>query len=189
MKKLFLTLAISLLVFGVTNAQDDADDFHTIGISIPEVAIIDIESTNASTHFNLVATAPTEAGLGLDFTGATNNKLWLNYTSIVPTSNAADQRTITAQITAGTIPTGLDLAVTASTTTTGVGTVGASNGIQILDDVTAKTVINGIGSCYTEDGANKGSNLAYVLSMKSGTDIGDLVVASENLTITYTISE
>lgn len=186
MKKLFLTLAISLLVFGVTNAQSDTDvASHTVTVGIPEVAVVDIEGGAAGTSINLGATFSGEAGVGLDYTGATNSDLWLNYTSV--TSTTDPNRTISVQITGGTVPTGLELNLTAAAPT-GVGTLGAPGAALTLTTASAQTVLAGIGSCYTNDGHGEGSNLTYSLSETSGS-FSSLTEVSEALTITYTISD
>ncbi len=64
MNKLKLTVAMSLFaaaISGNVNAQDTNTDGHTITVSIPEVALVDIEPA-ATKNITLGFTAPTEAG-------------------------------------------------------------------------------------------------------------------------------
>ena len=64
MKKLNLSLAVCCITAafsGSLKAQDTNTDNHTITISIPEVALVDIEPA-ATKNITLGFTAPTEAG-------------------------------------------------------------------------------------------------------------------------------
>ncbi|STD14773.1 hypothetical protein [Chryseobacterium carnipullorum] len=64
MKKLNVSLAVCFFTFafaGTLQAQDTNTDNHTITISIPEVALVDIEPA-ATKNITLGFTAPTEAG-------------------------------------------------------------------------------------------------------------------------------
>jgi len=59
-RKSFALAALGVAFAFNTNAKaDDADDNHTVAISIPEVAILDPEG---STSVSLSVEAPTEAG-------------------------------------------------------------------------------------------------------------------------------
>jgi len=79
-RKLFALAALGVAFAFNANAQaDEADDDHTVAISIPEVAILDLEG---STSVSLSVEAPTEAGEAVSFANATNNDVWLNYSSI-----------------------------------------------------------------------------------------------------------
>jgi len=89
-RKLFALATLGVVFAFNANAQDDA---HTVAISIPEVAILDLEGTTA---VSLSVDAPTEAGEAVDFSGATNNAIWVNYSSIVGTSETS--RTVAAKI-------------------------------------------------------------------------------------------
>jgi hypothetical protein len=83
MKRFKFTLALSLVAIAVSahlSAQDTNTDNHTITISVPEVALVDIEPA-ASKNITLGFTAPTEAGNPI-VANAANTTLWLNYSSI-----------------------------------------------------------------------------------------------------------
>ena len=187
-KGLLAVLFISCSFFTL-NAQDDADDTHTVGITIPEVAILDIESAT-STTISLAPTEPTEAGLALDFSGATDNSLWLNYSSIVGSTSDAS-RTVTVKIQSGAVPTGLLLKVTAAGDNgSGDGAMGTSAAQLTLTGV-AQSIITAIGSCYTGSPQLKGHQLTYVLELNAaaGSYASIDFDESNNVVLVYTISD
>lgn len=191
MKKVTLILA-AILVLGVSNlvkAQGDTyEASHTVTVEIPEIAIVDIEGS--STALSLAPAFSGEAGEGLDFTAASakNQALWLNYTSIVTATGSDVERTISVEVTGGSIPAGVNINLTAANPS-GTGTVGSTTGAVVLSDQSAQTVIDGIGSCYTGDGTSVGSNLQYSLSESTLGGFSNLVESSSSLTVTYTISD
>lgn len=188
LSRIFFSAAIVAVSFNA-QAQDDDDDVHDIVIGVPAVALVDIEAASGTT-INLLADAPTEAGLAVDFsTGASNSDLWLNYSSIKDSANAT--RKITARITSGTMPAGMTLTVTAGADAgNGDGTAGTSAGAVNLTG-TDQDIITGIGSVYTADGINNGHNLTYGLTLGGGAGSYAALDASNNTTvqITYTISD
>ncbi|MCD6355546.1 MAG: hypothetical protein J7L95_08350, partial [Prolixibacteraceae bacterium] len=98
MKKVILTFAAVLLFLGVTFA-DNNEASHHVGISIPTVAIVDVE--DASGPAQPIILSPSidnlEAGKAVDFSSGTgtNTSLYLQYTSIV---SKEKNRTITVKI-------------------------------------------------------------------------------------------
>lgn len=190
MKKLSLVIASFVLVFGMSNvviAQDNNDTneaSHSVGITIPTVALIDVEGAGGeATTINLIPDfSALEAGEAVDFSSASDNSLWLNYTSVV----AADQtRNITASI-SGNLPSGVSLKLLASGVTTGNGTRGTA-GEQITLSETAQNLITGIGSAYTGNGTEKGHQLTYSLDMNNDS-YSNLVANDYEVTVTYTIT-
>lgn len=185
-KKLFALAALGVAFAFNSNAQtDDNDDDHTVAISIPEVAILDLEG---STSVSLSVDAPTEAGKAVDFSNATDNSVWINYSSIVSTSEPS--RVVSAKISNNSVPDGMLLKVTATADAgNGDGTMGTSAGTVTLNSSDQK-VITGIGSCYTGDGANNGHNLKYALELDpTAGSYADIDFDQDvTLTITYTIS-
>src|SRR5690606_17013595 len=154
MLKQALTLAISCVAIPVClHAQDTETDNHTIGITISEVALVDIEP-GGSKNITMNFTAPTEAGMPLT-APTTNNALWLNYSSIKSTANPV--RTISVKLTA--LLPGVDVKVTAAAATgSGDGALGTP-AAQLTLTAADQTIISDIGSAYTGDGANNGHNL------------------------------
>ncbi|MEN4758708.1 MULTISPECIES: hypothetical protein [unclassified Chryseobacterium] len=191
MKKLKFTLAMSLaaVAFSATlHAQDTNTDNHTITISIPEVALVDIEPA-ATKNITLGFTAPTEAGQPI-VANAANTTLWLNYSSIK--SVADPTRNVSVKLNA--IIPGIDIHVTAAAATgSGGGTLGTPSA-QLTLSAADQTIISGIGSAYTGNGANNGHNLTYALAPGSGPGgvavYADLqATATTVATVTYTISD
>ncbi|PRD54662.1 hypothetical protein [Sphingobacterium gobiense] len=191
MKTLTISIPLSLAAVALAvnaNAQDSNTDNHTITISVPEVAIVDIEPA-AAKNITMGFTAPTEAGLPL-LGPADNSTLWLNYSSI--RSTADDSRTVSVRLDAE-IP-GIDINVTAAAAAgAGDGTLGTP-AAQLTLTAADQVIISGIGSAYTGDGVSNGHNLTYALAFGGSTggtsNYEDLVAAATvEATVTYTISD
>jgi hypothetical protein len=191
MKRTKFTLALSLIALAASaniSAQDTNTDNHTITISVPEVALVDIEPA-ATKNITLGFTAPTEAGNPI-VANASNNTLWLNYSSIK--SVADPTRNVSVKLNA--ILPGIDIHVTAAAATgSGGGTLGTP-AAQLTLSAADQTIISGIGSAYTGNGANNGHNLTYALAPGSGPGgvavYADLqATATTVATVTYTISD
>ncbi len=196
-KRLFFA-AVIVLTANASFAQDSKVATHLVNINIPEVALLDLEFAGpaTSTAITLAGTAPTEAGLPMIFEDAKakNSAIWMNYSSIV--KGTASLRNVTVAVTSGTVPTGLKLTVLASVATSdGAGNKGTATATEIiLTGATAQTIVTGIGSTYTGDGASKGRNLTYQLGYATGaaTDYANLRnvdLVGVPLTITYTLSD
>ncbi|GAB3165449.1 hypothetical protein [Telluribacter humicola] len=189
MKKFSYTLVslLSVSFFAFTaNAQSDNNSAnHNVAITIPEVALLDIESSTSTSAVTLAAKHSGEAGDPISFTGVSNSDLWLNYSSIVSTTNTA--RKITAQLT-GAVPAGVQLKVVAGSSTTGGGTRGTAAASGVVLSATPQDLINGIGSSYTDNGANKGHQLTYSLSLVDDANYANLRFDQTNtVQVTYTI--
>ena len=186
MKKLSLAIiAILGMSFGALAQADTKTDNHTITITIPEVALLDIELAGASKNISTTFTAPTEAGLPI--TGPTTglNTLWLNYSSIVESAGADMSRTVT--VSATSLVPGTVLNVSAGTPVVAGGSGGTPVAITSIT-ATGQTIISGIGSVYTGDGVGAGSNITYSLTAPAGT-YGSLMAGSTPVIVTYTLSD
>lgn len=191
MKKTTITLAMSLATFALSSnlqAQDINKDTHTITISVPEVALVDIEPA-ATKNIILGFTAPIEAGNPITPNTA-NSTLWLNYSSIK--SVADPTRTVSVSVNA--IIPGIDIHVTAAAATASGGGLVGEPAAQLTLSATDQIIISGIGSAYTGNGANNGHNLTYALAAGSGPGgvavYADLqAIANTTATVTYTISD
>jgi len=186
MKRTSLLIAFAT-VSGISSlyAQGDSDSHtHNVSISIPNIAILDIETTNAEdVTFALDA-------IGLDageefIIDEENSDLWINYTSILGASG--NQRSITVE--SSSIPSiaGLTLKVIASTHSgTGGGAVGIPTTV-VTPSVVPTDIITGIGSSFTGNGNSNGHNLTYYLGFSG--DFSDLnaSAASSVIAMTYTI--
>ena len=188
LQNLFIAAA---LLFATTaiNAQDTNEDFHTVTIGIPEVALLDLESTTGENEIELTATAPIEAGDKVEF-DQEDSTLWINYSSIVGTDAT---REVSVQITDGDVPAGLELSVVAKADAEqGEGATGSVSGDAIvLNGNSAAIIIEGVGSAYTGNGANKGHNLTYKIAQSNDSDAYSKLnfEQSQTLTITYTLSD
>ena len=185
LKITFLALALGAYT---ANAQDTKTDKHTIDIKIPEVAILDLETTGKSSAITLEGTAPTEAGNALDFSKVSNSELWINYSSIIG-KKTEPSREVTVQITTGDVPTGLEILVEAAKDAgKGEGTVGTPAG-QLTLSTAAQSIVTGVGSAYTGNGASAGHNLTYKMQLAKG-KYGDIDFdQSGSITVTYTLSD
>lgn len=174
MKKLtFPLLSLAFVAISANmNAQDAISDSHNITITIPTVAILDIEPS-ASKNISMAFTEPTEAGLPIQ--ASTNNSLWLNYSSIKTTLIATRHISVKVE----TLIPGVDIKVTAAAPTGGAGTLGTSSAAVTPLTLTGldQSIISGIGSAYTGSGAS-GSNLTYALVPGNGTSYSDLIATT-----------
>lgn len=183
MKRILLVIIIAVFACIRGLAQDTSQSSHSLTVTIPEIALLDLEGT---TSITLTPASPTEAGNSLNFASATNNGIWLNYTSIVATGKT---RNVTVQITSGSVPTGLALKVSAGTIAgSGQGTFGTPTAQVTLSNL-AQSIITGIGSAYTGSGTNTGHQLNYLLDILSLNNYDQIVQGNTTVTVTYTISE
>lgn len=183
----YIGLLVGLLTLSPNlYAQDSNTDNHTIGVTVPEVALLDIEPA-ASKNITMGFTAPTEAGLPIT-APADNSDLWLNVSSIVTATGGIDpSRKVSVKVDA-TIP-GVDINVTAAADAgNGAGTTGTVSPTAITLTTANQDIVTGIGSCYTGTGANNGYNLTYSIAQTS-TNYGNMVANSNTVTVTYTISD
>lgn len=157
MMKLLLFAKILILLF--LSVQINAQSTVSVGITLNSVALLKLSPNSNSITFSF--SAPSTAGGAIST--LTNTTKWLNFSSAVAPSAS---RRITAQISGGTVPSGLQLTVLAGTAVTSTGTVGSSSGIVTLS-TSSNTIINNIGGAYTGSGSNTGYNLTYSLSVSS----------------------
>ena len=183
MKKLTFAF-IAFLGLGTVGAfaQDTDTDNHTVTIVVPNVTLLDIEPSG-SKNISMSFTANGEAGLGLT-NPAANAVLWLNYTSVVPTG--ITRKIVVKYTTSGLA--GVDVKVTpGSPVITGGGTGGTSGAVVTLTS-TDQSIVTGIGSVFTGNGASSGVNISYAIDAPSAT-FGSLVAASTPVGVTYTLMD
>ncbi len=181
-RNIFLMLCFIWLSAHVLPGQTTGSS--NCSLTIPAIALLDIEP--AGVPITLSMTPPTEAGNPLTIgAGGTNNSKWINYTSALAAGAAT--RSINVRVTSGSVPTGVSLKVQASTYSgTGAGVLGVPAGQVTVDNV-ARTVISGIGGCYTGDGVNRGHRLTYSISISNYSLLK--FNQSSSLQITYTITD
>lgn len=192
MKKLgTLLLIATFLMTGMNTIMAQVNvGSHDISLGIPEVAMLDIESTSGSNTISLGATAPSDAGDPLDFS-ATNSSLWINYSSIVNSTNDLT-RSVSAKVSNNTVPSGmlLNLSLGDATSTNSGGTLGTTTNGSTPIALTAndQQIVSGIGSCYTGSPELNGHQLTYSIDADA-TNYEDLVANSVSVTIMYTLSD
>jgi hypothetical protein len=179
-KKITVLSALTALSFQLS-AQDTRTDNHQITITVPNVALLDLETSGAR-NFTAAYTATAEAGDPLT-APATNNALWLNYSSIIP-STVTSRR---VDVKASALVAGVDISVTAGTSATGFGTKGTPTAPVTLT-TTDQPIINTIGSAYTVSGAAKGHQLTYGFTVLDA-NYGNLRANTTGtaVTVTYTL--
>lgn len=149
----------------------------TISATATGVAYVSLAPDNSV--FNLVATSPTIAGETVLV--VSNTTKWINFTSAVPSLLT---RTISAQITSGSIPSGMALKLTISPATGGAGVLG-SNVSSVNLSTSPQVIISNIGGAYTGKGSGYGYNLKFELVIS---DYSQLRAGNTNLSITFTIT-
>lgn len=189
MKKITITAMLVFLGLGSRlYAQDTKTDSHTLQVTIPELAILDIEPSG-SKNISMAFVNPTEAGNAISAPTA-NTALWLNYSSIVAAAGETTRK-VSVQITSGTVPAGVDVTVQAAAPTgsSSGGTIATSASSTLTLSTTAQDLLTAIGSGYTGDGANNGHQLTYNLAVHTGSYSSLKWDNSTTLTIAYTISD
>lgn len=163
-KTLMLLLAV-LLVAAAGQAQ--VTDDQTVTLTVSEIAEIAV-SGNISMTISGTGTAGTQP------TDPTDSSSTLQYTSTVDGTNV---RAITAEISAGSVPSGTSLDLDASS----FGANEGSSAGPITLSGTAANLITGIGSVAT--GAT-GPTLDYTWSID---DMTALVIGTDPVTVTFTL--
>lgn len=159
---------------------------YTFKIKIPDIKMMRIITPGVTGTIHLELNA-FQAGAPVDPTGtAINSNSWLQLTSIAPLN---ETRKVVVQVTDGTnVPLGTLLYLSATGCTTGDGARGTAYQNLELSSSTAKTLIDGIGSCYTGIGNTDGYNLTY-LWMPDPENIDKLVAfSSYQIYVTYTFT-
>ncbi|MBL7814149.1 MAG: hypothetical protein JNL70_04010 [Saprospiraceae bacterium] len=175
-KSLKILSTVSFLLFYVKGWTQTTASVG-VSISLPSVALLDIEPNNSAISLSL--TAPTEGGNQLTAT-TTNNSKWLNFTSAVSTGTT---RRIGVQM-SGSLPNGVNLKLTtANYAGSGAGNRGSAVSIVYLSG-SQQTIVNNIGGGYTGTGSNNGYNLTYSLEISN---YALLRSQSATVTLVYTL--
>ena len=193
MKNLALILA-SVLVFGVSmsamadddgNSQSNAK--HDIKVGISSHSLVGVSSASTIT---LEPAAPEVAGAGLDFSAssASDNSVWLNYSSIL---KGESSNSISVSMDGDDLPKGVDIElVAAEYAGKGKGEVGKTSKKTIVLSNKSQPVVSEIKNCYTGTGSGSGHQLTYALKMNNeGDNYKELTSGDFTTTITYTITD
>ena len=166
---------------------DDPNGIGEVNITIPEVAILDLESTSGTT-VNLSINAGNESGTPFDLSQASDSSIWLNYSSVKGRASDA-KREIFACFTSGQVPNGLQLRIQAlQDAGKGNGVIGTPRN-ELTLSYTPRKIIKNIGSCYTGTGVGSGHRLVYSLRLKNNRIDKLDYDQSGSLTVLYTFSE
>jgi hypothetical protein len=175
-----LTILTALTILGFSaQAQDTRTDNHIITIVVPNIAILDLE-TGVNKNFTATLATTVEAGDKVELPAA-NTDLWLNYSSIIPSSVASRRVDVKASV----LVPGVDISVVAGTASTGFGTKGAPTAAVTLT-TSDQPIVNSIGSAYTVTGAQKGHLLTYSFTALDA-NYANLRAASTPVTVNYTL--
>lgn len=178
-------LSISSLAFNA-NSQDTQTDNHQITVVIPNVALLDLE-TSLSKNFSAAFTqaTPFEAGDKLTIPAA-NGDLWLNYSSILAaTGLGSTSRRV--DVKASALVPGVTISVVAAPSTTGFGTKGTPSASVTLTTAD-QPIITAIGSAYTVSGPSNGHKLTYSFAALDA-NYAALKAGSTVVTVTYTLAD
>lgn len=155
-----------------------------VSFSIPEVALIDIEPSINNTIYFEIGTA-TESGTKPVISNAINETLWINYTSA---QNSNGARSISAGISSGSVPSGIDIYVRASAYS------GIGEGVKFGNRTGRKKLVNNprkiitsIRNCCTGDGIGNGHLLTFTMEISKLEDINS--VSNANFVVTYTLTD
>lgn len=181
---IWIVVLFCLITLGGT-AQDNSAS-HEINVRIPEVALLGLVS-ETQTDIHLNAFSPSEAGDAVDFSDADDNRIWINYSSII--SEATPKRKVIAMI-QGEIPQGMKLIVEASEFSgTGKGKVGKPAGEVELSNQPSDIIVD-IGSCFTGKGVNNGHYLTYKLEKENSAENYALLnQQNSSVNVVYTLTD
>lgn len=172
-----------LLLCVAANAQWQSNEL-TVNFSLPEIAVIDIEpGNNNDIHFTI--NPAQEPGGAPTVSESTKKNLWINYSSSL--AGTKSSRSIVAEISQGTIPSGVTISLSASGPVgTGKGRRGQSAG-EIKLSGRPQPIITNIGNCYTGNGINNGHLLSFSINIPDYSRI--YATQNSSFLVLYTITD
>lgn len=193
---------ISLIIFcsfafnGFAQTQENQKKAnHNISVSVPDVSLIGIVGAEGTVSaINLTPDISNlEAGEKVDFSSANDNSLWLNYTSIIGNpgnrngNGSGKTRKIKVEL-EDNLPNGMDLFLEVGPANSGSGQIGKPIQEKTALKKGPTTVVENIGSCYTENGEGKGHRLTYSLGVKEN-QFDKVMAELFSVQVLYTITE
>lgn len=156
----------------------------SVNLSLPEITLVDIEpGIDNSIHFTI--SPATRGGDSPTIENTTNQTLWVNYTSALPSGQ--NSRSINAEISQGTLPDGIALFLEASSYAgVGDGKFGISDGKVELSNQ-PQPIISGIGNCFTGDGVSNGHQLTFSIEISDYSKL--YAVDNAYYIVLYTITD
>lgn len=146
-------------------------------------------TVSAASVIRLTPSTPITLNMGPTVAGSvstntSNSETYLKLTSIT----SGQGKKVDAQITNGNPPTGTLLKVKAMPCTTGTGTFGTVASQVTLSRTASKTIIQGIGTCYSGVGTQDGYNLIYNWDLDPNTTAQLASNTTTAVFITYTVT-
>lgn len=184
--KMLCCIAVVVALMASTAACWAASDTTTQSFtaSVAEIAKISVDGAVGTMNITNPATGGAEpAAKGSDGSS-------LRWTSVV---NAAQTRTITAQVTNNEVPVGAGLYLYGDTPTTSLpkgvlGTAAAEVNLSKVGGVyPAQTIITGVGTGWTGTDVGEGSLLHYTFKVNDWSVVR--AAPSRLLTVTYTLTD
>ena len=177
----FRILLVIIFISGTLLISKDYNGTnHTVTIIVPKVALLDIESVT-SKDLSLTMISPSEAGNPI--LSSSDNRIWLDVTSIVGSGNTID---ISVKIDAPI--SGLDLKVVSdSYFGSGFGSWGTPQ-TEITLTAYDQILVSGIESGYTVNGINNGFNLKYIAEINNSKFGKITSTTGDSITIIYTLA-
>ncbi len=184
-KHIILLLWLSSICF--LFAQDANTSSHNLTIVFPEIALIDIESTEGVDISFEIDNPDVEAGESFQI-HEQNDDLWLNYTSLVSQSGAS--RSISVHTNSNLEVPGLAISLIASAHSgAGDGDLGIPTE-TVMPSQTPSYILTGIGTAFTGDGTSNGHKLTYKLDYEGNmTDLESMSGEVATVIVIYTITD
>ena len=211
MKKINLTIVALTALFTysanaqtsfVTSADADNNDTNTFDqamqVEVDELFILDVTDglNNEVTNVKLDMGDVTQEAGTYDFASVVTDPMYLQYSSVVPSTGGTRTVDVGFVANSGNIPDNTELVIKfangiqdAGDQAGNIGTVAGANQVVLEhNNNTAETLINSIGSAVTGSTGVAGLEMTYELQEAAGFDFGNYTAQTYNGTLRYTIS-
>ncbi len=180
MKKqiLSLTLFFAILSGGLSSQDKKNTTSMPVLLSIPKISQIELSGSDKIVYVQ---------GNGAEqyIKPSTQNKTWLNYSSIVDENSS---NTISVSLSANNLPPGLAIRLLVSESSgIGLGKPGKPTGPVYLSPFPQNIVID-IGTCFTGKGEKNGHQLTYVWEWLNNDSEMPPITEDIEIAVTFTIT-
>lgn len=179
-KKIFflsVLIALTPLSFNVLGVDTNVAT-NTITLDVPEVALL-----KSNTTFISLSLTHQDAGMPIE-SSKSDSTARLHISSVITSST----RSISAMISFGNVPAGTNLLLSARNPNSNfVGLYGNFEPPVILD-ATNKTIVSGIGTCYSGTSADDGYIMRYTFALDSNPLSYGLLRATVSSQVTVTLT-
>lgn len=166
-------------IFGLTGST-------LFDLDLRPISVMDLEVVEGNSNITFNLTPSNEAGIVFNSNlVAVSDKIWLNYSCANPNVGS---RHIDISISSGTLLDGFELRLdVGSASGVGGGIRGTPNPSTIVVNAIDKSIVSGIQSAFTGNGALNGHQLSFSLYYITA-DFGQIVhTAGNTVTLTYTL--